>query len=105
MRSPRTPRANVPRYPGSTSRGCVTREHELVDLPDPPRPFRHDLWLELAVAVPRHRDRDRPGGRGHRFRRRTVAGIPGSGAGGVITAVTEMVGHLGLQGTLQDGLG
>src|SRR4051794_27131029 len=105
MRSPRTPRANVPRYPGSTSRGCVTREYELVDLPDPPRPFPHDLRLELAVPVPRHRDRDPPVGRGHRFRRRPGTGITGSGAGRVITTVAEMVGHLSLQSTPQDGLG
>jgi hypothetical protein len=30
----------------------ITGEYEFVDLPDPPRPFRHDLRLELAIAAP-----------------------------------------------------
>src|SRR4051794_38956442 len=83
----------------------VAGQHELVDLSDSPGAFRHDPRLELSVPVARHGDRDRPVGRRHRFRRAAVARIPGSVAGWVVAVITQVVSHLGLQGTFEDGLG
>jgi hypothetical protein len=70
----------------------------IVDLPEPPRPFWHDLRLERAIPVVRHLDRDRTVGRGDRLAPAVVSRVARAGAGRIIAGVAELVGHLGLQG-------
>ena len=55
------------------------------DLPDPPAAFRHAPRLELAIPVPRHRDRDRPLHGRHRFGRAAITRIAAAGAGRIVT--------------------
>src|SRR6187200_3262343 len=78
----------------------VERQDHLVDLPEPPRPFRHDLRLERAIPVARHVDRDRSIRSGNRLASTAITGVARTDAGGVIAGIAELVGHLGLQGAL-----
>jgi hypothetical protein len=83
----------------------VERQDHLVDLPEAPCPLGHDLRLEGAIPVARHVDRDRTVRRGNCLARAAITRVTGAGAGQIVAGVAELVGHLGLQGALDHGLG
>jgi hypothetical protein len=70
----------------------------------PPLALPHDLRVETAGPVPRHRQADRPGIGQQRLRGRAVAAVARPAASRVVLLITQMRGHLLTQRPLQHGL-
>jgi hypothetical protein len=83
----------------------IQRQDHVIDLAEPPLPFRHDLRLEGAITVAGNPDPDRPGRRGHRFVITAVAGIARAVPRRVAFHIPQVVIELGAQRPLQHRLG
>ena len=91
-------RVNVPRsHPAG-----VKREDHVINGPDAPLSFRHDLRLELGLPVPRHRKPHRARRRRNRLPEGAVPGITGSVSRRVAFRITQMIVHFRAQRPLDN---
>jgi len=89
---------NVPRgHPAG-----VKREDHVINGPDAPLSFRHDLRLELGLPVPRHRKPHRARRRRNRLPEGAVPGITGPVPRRVAFHVTQMIVHFRAQRPLDN---
>ena len=89
---------NVPRgHPAG-----VKREDHVINGPDAPLSFRHDLRLELGLPVPRHRKPHRARRRRNRLPEGAVPGITGSVSRRVAFHVTQVIVHFRAQRPLDN---
>ena len=92
--------------PGRQTSG-LQRQHDLINLVQPPLSFLHDHRLERAVPVPGHVQLDVAGGMGQdRLGPGPVTDIGRLPAlGGMVLGMTQMLGHLLVQRRLQHAIG
>jgi hypothetical protein len=83
----------------------IQRDDLLVEPLQPGLPLAHNLRLETAGPIPRHRQVHRPDVGQQRFRCAAIAAVPGPPSGGIVFFIAEVPGHLLSQSALQHGLG
>jgi hypothetical protein len=81
------------------------RQHHLIDAGQAPLPLLDDLRLEGAGHVPRDTDLGRAHVGEYGLGPVPVAAVPRAFAGRIVLVMAEVIGHLPVQGRLQDPLG
>src|SRR5262245_62018855 len=83
----------------------VERDDLVVEAVKPSLPLLDELRIELPVAVTRDLDRDLALLAFERLARLAIAGIAGVSSFGRVLLVAEMMGHLSVQDSFDEGFG